>query len=166
MWTQTVDGFTVSARIEADDYNNAPWENDCGHGPVTGWERREKRAGERVLCSDGFSKRFYDFAGAVRIARRDGWGCAGGRLPGETARAYAARAAEADFQRLRAWCNDEWRYVGVVLSVSRNGVLLERLAASLWGIESDAEDHLAKIAEELLPEAIERGREVLTALLR
>ncbi|MFU7226440.1 hypothetical protein ACM744_06785 [Pseudomonas aeruginosa] len=36
-----------------DDYDaGTPWEMADGHGPVTGWERRNKRPGELVLNSD------------------------------------------------------------------------------------------------------------------
>lgn len=34
-----------------------------------------------------------------------------------------------------AWKNDEWFFVGVVVTVSRNGVKLSDHAASLWGID-------------------------------
>ena len=34
-----------------------------------------------------------------------------------------------------AWRNDEWFFVGVVLTVSRNGVVLSDYTASLWGID-------------------------------
>jgi hypothetical protein len=66
-------------KIEHDDSGFAPWENDCGHGPVSDWERRDKLPGEMILNEDRGSKRFYDFAEACRMARKDKWGF----LPGE-----------------------------------------------------------------------------------
>jgi len=76
-----------------------------------------------------------------------------------------------DVQR---WKNDEWFYVGVVLSVSRNGVELSDHAASLWGIDCNFNNtsnaYLAEVAQELQGEALEvaraelaRMREALTA---
>ena len=64
-----------------------------------------------------------------------------------------------DVQR---WKNDEWFYVGVVLSVSRNGVELSDHAASLWGIDCNFSDtsnaYLSEVAKELEAEAIANAR--------
>ena len=72
------------------------------------------------------------------------------------------------------WRSDEWFYVGVVLSVSRNGVELSDHAASLWGVDCNFSDtsnaYLSEVAQELEAEALEtaraemaRIREALTA---
>ncbi len=157
-----VNGFTVTARLEADDCGDCPWDREEGHGPVSEWTTRDKRPGERVLVTDRHSKRYYDVQGAMAVAKRDGWdakpygvGTAGER---------AARAVEADYERLRRWCADDWAYVGVVLTVSKGGVELSNHASSLWGIESDAGDYLAEVANELLAEAVEQGRELAKAV--
>lgn len=79
-----------------------------------------------------------------------------------------------DTEDIERWRNDEWFYVGVVLSVSRNGVELSDYAASLWGIECNFSDtsnaYLSEVAQELEAEALEtaraemaRIREALTA---
>lgn len=163
-----VDGFTVTARIESDDGLPPPWEAHDGHGEVSEWRsghRSEhgyphKQAGEMVLITDGRSARFYNFAAACRTARLDGWGCVAPE--GLTRRQVAAKAAAEDFARLKAWCNDEWCWVGVVLEVERADVTLGR--ASLWGIESDAGDYFNTIAGELLSEALDAARAKLTEL--
>jgi hypothetical protein len=68
----------------------------------------------------------------------------------------------------QAWFDDEWFYCGVVLSVEKNGVVLAEYAASLWGIEANYpgsdNSHLAEVANELLPEALEEGKRVLASL--
>ena len=226
-----VDGFDAVATIHRDDVQDSPWEREDGHGPVSDWRRRnyagryDKRGGELLLSDDGGSlyngsARFYDFAEACRIARRDGWGFApapmvtkrnsGGRWAawfgsddgtkverfrvskidhtgvvagfedinsavralydahratmGE--RAYAAAAARADFERLRAWCNDEWQYVGVSVTVKRAGVtLVQPYSVALWGIESDAPEYLAETANELLSEALDEARDAIGRLV-
>lgn len=58
----------------------APWEEHDGHGPVSEWESRAKLPGEIIINQDGESRRFYDFAAACQIARRDGWGFLPGKL--------------------------------------------------------------------------------------
>lgn len=74
-----IDGRRFRATAPRDDHMGAPWEEHDGHGPVSEWTSRDKAPGELVLAEGRHSKRFYDFAEACRIARRDGWGF----LPGE-----------------------------------------------------------------------------------
>lgn len=146
--------YEMTARIEHDDVSDAPWEREDGHGPVTEWTTTAKAPGQRVLCCDGKSRLLYDFAEAVRIARKDRWDAP---PYGEGTRGQrAARAAEADFQRLRDWCNGQWHYVGVVISVTSDGEEIDTNAASLWGIESDCREYLLEIARELADEAYDQ----------
>lgn len=161
-----VDGFVITATIHSDPDIGAPWKESDGHGPVSGWRHgNSKRPGELELNDDGASSRFYDFAEACRIARRDGWGVAGGRLDGETARQYAARAAMADFQHLKAWCDDEWQWVGVALQVSKEGVdLTGDYGAALWGIDSLSADHITDTANDLIREALNEAQATLDRL--
>lgn len=69
-----------------------------------------------------------------------------------------------------AWLRDEWFYCGIVLSVSRGGVLLCENAASLWGIEANYpgsdNKYLTEVANELLPEAIDEAEKVFDCLVR
>jgi hypothetical protein len=67
-------GHRFRVNIERDDDNEPPWENSDGHGVVSEWTTRDKRPGERVLCSDRHSKRYYDVHETMKIAKRDGWG--------------------------------------------------------------------------------------------
>jgi len=66
---------------------------------------------------------------------------------------------EADIQR---WRNDDWLYVGVVVSVSLNGVELSDHAASLWGVDCNFNDtsnaYLSEVAQELEAEALNTAR--------
>ena len=55
-------------------------------------------------------------------------------------------------------------YVGVVLSVSRKGIVLKKYAASLWGIESDSGDYFNEVANELFSEALEAADEIVSNL--
>lgn len=71
-----------------------------------------------------------------------------------TAKSYAAGAAEQDFDRLRAWCNDEWQYLGVVVELLDDNGNGTGETASVWGIESDSYDYLAETAHELADEIL------------
>lgn len=155
---------TAVVAIVRDDDMSAPWE-ERGDGLVSDWTRRDKMPGELVLASDRGFKRFYDFAEACRIALREGWNAEPYYIPGETKRQRAAKAARADFERSRRWCNDDWHWVGVCLfELPRDGV--ERHAqyiadaapfgilnhAALWGIESDSPAYHAEVARDLISE--------------
>jgi len=153
METFTYRRSTFKIEIVHDSDHGTPWENEDGHGPVSDWTSRAKCPGEMILTEDRGRKRFYDFAEACRIARRDGWNAAPYDVPGESKRQRAARAAMADFERLRAWCNDQWHYVGVVVTrLDRHGNEMRHERASLWGIESDCEDYQEEVARELAAE--------------
>lgn len=68
-----------------------------------------------------------------------------------------------------AWFRDEWFYAGVVLSVAKNGVVLDNHAAYLWGIEANypgsTNEYLTSVADDMIGEAIARGKAVLASLL-
>ena len=182
--TITINGRSYTVEIESDYDQTAPWDNEDGHGPVSDWTRSAKEPGQMVLNEDHGSYRYYDFAEACRIAKRDGWGWIpepvrverpiGYRLPtyrcgdfkivaddqneayaaiyahfreSMSAKEYAAKAAMADYERLRGWCYDEWNYVAVVVTDDETGEF-----ESLCGIESDCDDYLAEVAQELAEE--------------
>lgn len=128
---------------EYDGDAGAPWEREDGHGPVSEWTSRAKRPGERVLSEDRGVVRYYDWQGAMKIARKDKWGSKRA-LPDDTPRRIAFLAVEDDFEHLRQWCNEQWFYVGVIVRDVESGE-----HESLWGIESDAEAYLEEVRDEL-----------------
>ena len=75
-----------------------------------------------------------------------------------TPREYAARAARADYEYLRKWCNDEWSYVGVVVRRADACPCCGE-TESLWGVESNAGDYLREVAEELAEQLETEGTE-------
>jgi hypothetical protein len=155
--TFTRGGYEFRVTFPYDDWHRTPWDDCDGYGPVSEWTSRDKRPGERILNQDGRSYRFYDWQEAIKIAKREGWGPPCGRHTNEfyrwalrlgrlpTKGEIAEAAVEADFDRLRRWCNDEWQYVGVVVEL----VSEPERGDSVWGIESDAYDYLEETAYEL-----------------
>lgn len=139
--------FRWSTRADCD--SDTPWEREDGHGPVSGWERREKRPGEMILASNGSSKLFYDFQAAVKQARREGWDTEpyGQGTPGERAH----RAAMSDFDHLRRFCNGSWAYCGVeVTLIDEDDEPFGTFEESLWGIQDDDYKYIDEVAEELM----------------
>lgn len=149
--TITLDGLRFKVTIAHDSDMGEPWkEYDC-YGIVSEWTQRDKKPGERVLVSHRESRRYYDVAESIKVALRDGWGCA--NPEGKTRRQIASEAVEQDYQRLRAWCNDEWFWVYVeVQLIDVNGVPVPGYRESLAGIESDSEEYIGEVAMDLAGE--------------
>ena len=147
--------MTYTTKIEHDDISGAPWENCEGHGLVSGWTRRDKHPGEWVLSTNKESRRYYDYAGTLALARRDGWGLSPEVLADQahqlgrplTSKEVTAAAVTRDFEYLRAWCNDEWSYIGVIVTDDETGE-----SASLWGIGSNAGGYIREVEDELKAE--------------
>lgn len=133
--------------LTRDDEADPPWDREDGHGPVSQWATRAKRPGERVLSKDHRSARYYDYTGAIAIAKRDGWDAPpfGAGTEGER----AARAVDADFKRLKDWCADRWEYLGVVVELLNADGDGTGKADSVWGIESDSDKYIDEVAREL-----------------
>lgn len=154
--TKTIERNGKMYRVDfhPDEGHYTPWDDEDGHGPVSEWETRNKAPGERVLCEDRRAKRFYGVQGAMQKALAEGWDAP--PYGAGTKRQQAARAVEADFKRLRAWCNDEWQYIGIAVTERRtdaDGYEYDGPRASLWGIESDSDaDYIEQIINELIDE--------------
>ena len=143
--------FRVDYRF--DESADAPWERGDMLGEVSDWTTRDKGPGERVLNTDRSSKRYYDFAGAVKNAKEQG---ADAEPFTGTAGERAARAAEAEYEYLRRWCNDQWHYVGVIVTLLDDEGEDTSYDESVWGIEDDSLEYLAETAEELAGEILAR----------
>lgn len=131
---------------ERDDCQGAPWEECDGHGPVSDWTTRDKRPGERVISSDRGKKRFYDYAEAIRLAKKDGWDAPPYKTG--TKGEQAVRAVESDFTFLEAWCNDRWEYA--CFTVKLYDAEGEEVASdSLCGVET-WKDYHREVAADLL----------------
>lgn len=68
-------------------------------------------------------------------------------------------------KQIKVWKNDDWFFVGAVLSVAQNGVALVNHAVSLWGIDcnfpsrkKNPNTYLSECAREMESEALERAR--------
>ena len=110
--TITVQGRDFAVMVEPDDDMRAPWEEHAGHGIVSEWTSRDKRAGERVLSRDRSSYRYYDVAATMRKARAEGWGS---NLTGGV-RERAAKAVEADFDYCQRWATDRWYWAAIFVA--------------------------------------------------
>jgi hypothetical protein len=139
-------GFSIIVDVPQDDSLGEPWSEHDGHGIVSKWRYIDsKKAGERILCSDGSHTRFYHMQETMQKAREENWGCGEDSHTHKTKGERVACAVEQDFQHMQDWCENRWTWVGitVILTYTDNDGEVEEVANdSLWGMESDDTDYL------------------------
>lgn len=164
--------LTFRVKVEDDLDHAEPWKNSEGHGVVSEWTGRDKKPGEWVLKESRGDKRYYDMAATIKLAKRDGWGLnpeakavLAKRLGREPTKGEIVEAAvKDDFEYLRGWCNDEWRYVGVIVTLLDDDGDKTEIDNSLWGVEDYDVEHLEEVAQELAEE-IARGHDTEWAIV-
>lgn len=157
----TAKGTHYRVEIMPDGTNLTPWVLLDSYGPVSEWTRRDKRAGELILATDGRSKRLYNFQEAIKKAKAEGWGCdglTGNETPGEK----AVKAVMADFKYFKAWCNNEWHYAVLhVVLLDSEGEEIAEYDDYLGGVEYGLSDYWEKEAANMA-EGLERTLKTAT----
>ena len=150
----TAKGTHYRVRVSYDSSADEPWDYCDGHGPVSEWTTRDKRAGEVILVADGRSKRFYNFQGAIKKPKAEGWDAKPYKTG--TKGEQAVRAFMADYKYLKSWCEDEWFYafLYVVLLDNSEGEEIAEYDDYLGGVEFGYgmeywKEEAANMAEEL-----------------
>lgn len=185
IYTQTIEHGGASVLIEYfPDYDaDAPWDKECGHGPIreigrSRYVRPSKKPGE-VLLDNGMGDYWaYDFQGAIAQAHEEGWGLGDedikalarklGRSP--TKGEIVAESVRQDMQYLSGWLRDEWSYVGIVCTLLDADGEKTEYTDSCWGFETFKDYHetagrkMAKdlaesVAREKRKQFVERMRE-------
>lgn len=154
--------LTFKVEIIPDDHGlGAPWKEHDGHGIISEWTRQGKAPGERLLFKDRHgAKLYYDIQATTRVAWRDGWGLGekelaelAARLGREPKRGdIIAEAVNRDYERMRQWCEGDWYWCGVVVTLLDTDGQPTSEAESLWGIESDCREYHREVALELAAE--------------
>ena len=72
--------------------------------------------------------------------------------------------------KIKQWKNDGWFYVGVIVSIVKNGVMLDTHACSLWGVECNynktSNKYLATVAKDMESEVIEIGKREVERMIK
>ena len=113
---QNINGYNFIIVNELDD-DCTPWEYlDNDANIISDWTRPDKKPGELILNTGGTFKRFFDYQLACKYALDNQWGSRDS-LPTDTKKQIASKAALNLFNYLRSWCNDEWvyRYIKITL---------------------------------------------------
>ena len=62
-------------------------------------------------------------------------------------------AVQADFDYLKSWCDDEWRYVGLLVTlVKPDGTLDESPEGIIWGVPGNDLEHIRTVAFQIASE--------------
>lgn len=145
--------LTFTVQFEHDETMGHPWDEHDGHGPVRESRTRhsqggDKRPGERPLNSPdrGEYQYYYDWQGATRLARRDGWGHPDG----------LQAAVQADFDYCRRYLAGDWHWTGVIVTCEETGG-----TESLWGIEDTDGTYCTEVAFELADELVRQHERAL-----
>ena len=158
--TFTQNGETFRVNFERDYDAGYPWDNCDGHGNVRKSNcahtesRSDKKPGERPLNNPGRNEYqfYYDWADACKQAKKDGW-----NTEPYDASNRVERAVKADFNFLSGFLNDDWNYVGVIVSrLDFNGEEIGE-TESLWVVESNKDYHNC-VALELAQIIIDYGK--------
>lgn len=168
-------GRRFEAALFPDDTNEAPWDNEDGHGPVRFIEDSEPLArGETVLHDERRGRWVYGFGAALVQAAREGWGLGAddlarlasrlGKKP--TKAQIRAESVRKDMEHLRGFLSGDWCYIGVsVRIIGPDGEPEGRdYSHALWGVESSGyywEEIAAQLADEILSEKREGWRAAL-----
>lgn len=164
-------GKQFRAFLECDEYAGTPWDRECGHVDVSDWKQRDKRPSEVIINEDRRSRRFVCIREAVEKATCDGWDLSVGAMQAlteklkrtPTKREVIAEAVRLDIERMRAWCNNEWGYVGVCVCLldSEGSPIGDKYAAACWGLESDSDDLLREVAKECAADTMAEAQATL-----
>ncbi len=152
-------GHRFRINYPQDTDHEAPWEDGDGRGIVSDITSRDKRPGERVLFKDHHhNKRYFDWAGTIAKAKEEGWGLGEKKLAALEAKLgkpptrgqIIETAVQSEFDHFRTWLNDDWYYVGIVVTLlSQDGegrysdteeYTPNDYGHAVWGFESNDPD--------------------------
>ena len=143
-----IKGHDVKIEFWYDDHFGAPWVEHDGHGEIressSRYGRPDKKPGEVIIHQSRGNYWLYDFAGAVKKAKSEGWGIE--KSEGLTPNQVAEAAARADLNYCRGWLQDDWHWAGYTVTLLDEGGK-ELDWDSCGGMESCG-DYLKKSADE------------------
>lgn len=157
--TNLPNGWQIKVEIEYDSDTQTPWEACDGMGVVKRCHGRPDEAYENwILNQDRGWYRYYDWKATLPEALKDGWGAA---PYGEgTKKERVLRAMRSTYEYLRRWCNDQWHFVGLIVTLlDENGDELDE--DSCWGMDSSNEAYLCSEARSWAAAMIRNQRELV-----
>lgn len=185
MKKQTIfDGMTMSHKnrlyrvnIESDDDYYFPWIEHDGCGIVIRQSQSYHNGGKRpgwVPLNDhsrGEYKFYYDWQGTIQKARSEGWGLSDSDTASLAVKLnkpvdqltkgeIVAEAVRKNFERMQGYLTGSWHYVGVVVTdITDDENAKTDYTFALLGIESDCDEYMLEVANELASENYRQRKE-------
>lgn len=158
--TELPNGWKIKVEFQYDNDSGPPWENCDGVGVIEE-SRYRGRPGEYgeyddwILNSDYGWYHYYDWKATLPEAIRDGWNTKPYHFANKREQAMAAMRSTCDY--LREWCNNDWWYVGMIVTLlDQNDEELQEDAC--WGFESESMDYLCSEARDWAAHMIRKER--------
>lgn len=155
--TELPNGWKIKVEFQRDEDYGPPWKEHDGHGEIVETHCRQDHMGDWELNSERGWYRYYDWKATLPIAIKDRWDAAPYGVG--TKHERAMRAMKADYEYLRAWCNDAWWYVGIIVTLlDENDEEIDE--ESCWGFESNCIDYLCSEARSWAAHMLVKARKV------
>lgn len=104
-----------------------------------------------ILNSDRGWYLYYDWKESLKLAITDGWGC----KPYDTS--TAMDAVKADYELLRRWCNNDWWWIGCIVTLfDENDGEID--SDSCWGFDSDSMAYVCEQARSWAASMLRKAR--------
>lgn len=156
--TELPNGWKIKVAFQYDQDSGPPWKDCDGMGVIEECCYRPGEYGEYddwILNSDRGWYRYYDWKATLPEAMRDGWNTKPYNFHSTHEQAMAAMRSTYEF--LRRWCNDDWWYVGMIVTLlDENDDELDE--ESCWGYESESIDYLCSEARSWAAHMIKKQR--------
>lgn len=145
--TFTYQGEEFRAQYWPDYDCGPPWDSEDGHGSVRYIrDREDKKPGERIIAQDRGDFLVYDFAGAMRKAKSEGWGIAN-QPEGATPSQIAEMAVNRDMEMLSGFAREHWGYV--IVEVTHSGTGDSDIVGGVESLDDYHESFARELAAEL-----------------
>lgn len=139
--TDLPNGWKLKVEFLHDSDHEPPWESCDGTGVIEGNPRYGLGDEYKEWALGDY--RYFDWKATLPIAIKEGWDAP----PYHTGTKHeqAMRAMRSTYDYLRRWCNDQWWYVGMTVTLLDEDDTILR-EDSCWGYESDSMDYLTSEA--------------------
>lgn len=141
--TDLPNGWKLKVKFQHDEFCEPPWKDCDRHGEIVETHCRQDYMDDWELNSERGWYRYYDWKATLPIAIKDRWDAAPYGVG--TKHERAMRAMKADYEFLRAWCNDAWWWVGMIVTLlDENNEQIDE--ESCWGYASNDVGYLCSEA--------------------
>ena len=155
--TELPNGWKIKVEFQRDGDCGPPWEECDGHGEIYEARHRDECLDNWLLNSDRIWHRYYDWKATLPKAIKERWDAKPYGVG--TKQERAMRAMKADYEYLRRWCNDDWWYVGLIVTLlDENNEQIDE--DSCWGYASNDVGYLCSEARSWAAHMIVKARRV------